>query len=700
MKKTVSSNEGSWVQGLNPEQCEAVLHNEGPLLILAGAGSGKTTVLVARAGRLIAEGVCRPEELTVLTFTNKAARELKHRVHKRLVQNSLGRIAKKIWAGTFHSFGLQLIKKYHRELGLPPSPVILDQSDAQGIIKDLLRDLTVAGKDKFATEKLLNLLNEKRSPVNKQIVAEEEYQAVAEWLLPRYEKRLQLLGAIDFESLLLLPLKLFQEHPASLLEVQKQTRFMMVDEFQDTNSLQMLLIEKLVRPQSNLAVVGDDDQSIYGWRGAVIQNILNFPKHFHAGGSKQNLVCKVVKLEKNYRSTPAIVAVANSVIEKNDHRHGKTLKAQDVDENLLPEVFQCETEEEECEYVVQQVRHFVGMGYRPSDIAVLFRSNGQGALLEGTLRRHQIKYKITGSSTLFDRREVKDALAFIRSAIAPTDFSLKRILNVPPRGLGDAVLEALNERVAETGMDLLRIMNQEIDSLSIKPSAKESLKLRRDQLESLGKKLVDRSSSLTPGQELEEFLRHIGYRDEMQERSSEPHAAEQRWNLVLILGRILDGYIQKGERNILTLMDFLESMELRDFEGNSDNEEEIQLLTMHASKGLEYPVVMIIGVEEDLIPHRVLGSDINEERRLFYVAVTRAKKHLLLSRCLKRQRYGRPQNVAPSRFLLEIPSDLYLQYDSIYRPVSGADRQTLVSDFMSKLKDRKKTSIALPDKKT
>ncbi len=667
-----------WIQGLNREQAQAVLHNEGPLLILAGAGSGKTTVLVARAGRLVAEGVCRPEELTVLTFTNKAARELKHRVQVRL-----GRVAKKIGAGTFHSFGLQLIKRYHKELQLPVSPVIIDQSDSQAMIKDLLRDLRVAGKDKFALEKLLNLVNEKRSFPKKKQLAEEDYLAAAEWLLPRYEKRLTLLGAVDFEGLLLLPLKLFQSHPTILFEVQKQTRFMMVDEFQDTNALQMELIEKLVRPQNNLTVVGDDDQSIYGWRGAIIQNILSFPKNFKSANQSH-----VIKLEQNYRSTPAIVSVANSVIEKNEHRHGKVLIAQNAAENPLPEVFQCETDEEECEFVVQQVRHFTGLGFKPNEIAVLFRSNGQGALLEGTLRRHQIKYKITGSSTLFDRREVKDGLSFIRSAVAPTDYSLKRILNVPPRGLGDAVLEALNERVQETGRDLLFILQNDIESLSIKPSAAQSLKERIQQLEDFGKKLADRNSNLTPGQELEEFLRSIGYRDELIERSPEPHAAEQRWNLIAILGRILDGFIQKGERSLITLMEFLEAMELRDFDSSDDDEAEIQLLTMHASKGLEYPVVIIIGAEEDLIPHRILGSDINEERRLFYVAVTRAKKHLLLSRCLKRQRFGRLQNVAPSRFLLEIPSDLYLQFDSMYRPVSGVDRQNLVSDFMTKLREK------------
>lgn len=672
-----------WIKGLNPEQATAVLHNEGPLLILAGAGSGKTTVLVARAGRLVAEGVCRPDELTVLTFTNKAARELKHRV-----QHRLGRVAKKIWAGTFHSFGLQLVKKYHKQLGLPSAPTILDQSDSQAMIKDLLRDLTVSGKEKFATEKLLNLVNEKRAFPKKTQVAEEEYLVTADWLLPRYEKRLSLLGAVDFESLLLLPLRLLRDHPDIRFEVQKHTRFMMVDEFQDTNALQMELIELLVRPQDNLAVVGDDDQSIYGWRGAIIQNILDFPRQFKK--------CEVVKLERNYRSTPAIVAVANSVIEKNDHRHGKVLVAQDSLDTPLPEVFQCETDEEECDFVGQQVRHFTGLGFKASDIAILFRSNGQGALLEGTLRRHHIKYKITGSSTLFDRREVKDGLAFIRCAVAPTDFALKRILNVPPRGLGDAVLEAINDRIAETGRDLFSLIQTDVESLSIKANARESLKERLQQFEDLGKKLIDRDSSLTAGQELEEFLRGIGYRNELVARSAEPQAAERRWVLISILGRILDGFIQKGQRDISTLIEFLEAMELRDFDSNDTDDEEIQLLTMHASKGLEYPVVLIIGVEEDLIPHRMLGSDINEERRLFYVAVTRAKKHLILSRCLKRERYGRPQSVAPSRFLLEIPSDLYIQYDSMYRPVSGDARQTLVSDFMSKLRDRQQAKVKGP----
>ena len=672
----------TWLQGLNPEQSMAVQHNEGPLLILAGAGSGKTTVLVARAGRLVAQEICRPEELTILTFTNKAAREVKHRV-----QNRIGRLAKKIWAGTFHSFGLQIIKKYHHVLGLPNSPTILDQSDSQAVIKDLLRDLKIQGRDKFDLDKLLFIINEKRAHPQKTIVAEEEYLTVGEWLLPRYEKRLQLLGAIDFEGLLLLPLKLLKENSSLLFEVQKQTRFMMVDEFQDTNALQMELIELLVKPFNNLAVVGDDDQSIYGWRGAVIENILHFPRQYKK--------CQVIKLERNYRSTPAIVAVANSVIEKNDHRHGKVLKAQEgIESTSLPEFFQCETDDEECEFVVQQVRHFVGMGFKPSEIAILFRSNGQGALLEGTLRRHHIKYKITGSSTLFDRREVKDGLAYIRSAISPTDFSLKRIINVPPRGLGDAFLEAIQERVEATGKNMQELIEFGIESLDLKPAVKESLSSRIIQLQDLKNRFLNRQSTMTPGQELEDFLREIGYRDELLERSADSQAADRRWSLISILGRILDGFIQKGERDLIGFSNFLETMELRDFDNNEEVDEEIQLLTMHASKGLEFPIVIIVGVEEDLIPHRILGTDINEERRLFYVALTRAKKYLLISRCLKRERYGRLQTVSPSRFLLEIPSDLYMQYDSIYRPVSGEARQLLVSDFMAKLKE--KQSIKSP----
>ena len=293
----------AWIDGLNPEQAKAVLHSQGPLLILAGAGSGKTTVLVARTGELISAKHAEAREICVLTFTNKSARELKHRVaHK------LGDRAKGLWAGTFHSFGLQLLRKHHRAAGLPQSFGVIDQGDSQAILKELLRDTKVVGKEKFDIDKILNIVNARRTSKEK-VEAFDEYNEIAEMLLPKYVKKLDLLGVVDFEGLLLKPLELFRTNPEVLEGIQQQLRYMMVDEFQDTNDTQMKLIDQIAKSHRNLAVVGDDDQSIYGWRGAQVSNILNFPKTYAP--------CEVIRLERNYRSSSAILSVANELIKKN-----------------------------------------------------------------------------------------------------------------------------------------------------------------------------------------------------------------------------------------------------------------------------------------------------------------------------------------------------------------------------------------------
>jgi DNA helicase-2/ATP-dependent DNA helicase PcrA len=678
-----------WTQGLNPEQIEAVNHNHGPLLILAGAGSGKTTVLVSRTGRLLDDKICAPHELKVLTFTNKASKELKHRVEQKI-----GKLAKKVWAGTFHSFGLQILKEFYDLAGLPQHFSILDQSDSQALVKEILGDLSVPGKDKFAVGKILEIINQWRVNPKKTIVAEDEYLAVSEVLKPKYIRRLELLGAVDFEGLMLKPLELLNTEEEVLKLIQERTKFLMVDEFQDTNVLQMNLIEKLVRPLCNITVVGDDDQSIYGWRGAVIENILQFPKQFKS--------CQVIKLERNYRSSAEIVAVANSVIGKNEHRHGKILRSERVEKGPLPESFLCENEEQECDFVVQQIQHFTKQGYKNSDIAILFRSNGQGSLLEGTLRRHKIPYKITGGSTLLDRKEFKDALAYLRCGFEPTDLALKRILNIPPRGLGEVTLEALvkaAEDLVKKSSDQKTLRNSFLQALEL--AAKnpkkidlpektgESIKEFLGQLRILEDHLIFGSgegATGTVGELFESYLRQVGYRDYVIRSSSESEAGEKKWIVVEILARILNGFIDKGLRERGTILEFLWAMELKDIDTGDDHADEVQLLTMHASKGLEYPVVIIIGVEEDLIPHKTLGGDLSEERRLFYVALTRAKKHLLLSRCEQRLRHGRHQPVSPSRFLVEIPEPQMASYKSIFRPVSGEDRNVLVKDFMAKLK--------------
>ena len=333
-----------WYKGLNPEQCSAVAHNYGPLLILAGAGSGKTTVLVSRTGRLIEDGIAEAAQICVLTFTNKAAKELKHRV-----QLKIGPKSKGLWAGTFHSFGLQLLRKNYKRIGLSASFGVLDQNDTGSIIKELLKEVKNSTKEKFDADKLSNLINLIRAGKRPPVGILEEYHELAEVLAPKYEKKLKSLGVTDFEGLLLEPLRLFKSHPEVLEGVQQHFSQIMVDEFQDTNLEQMKLINALSDSHKNLTAVGDDDQSIYGWRGAEISNILNFPHNYDK--------CEVVKLERNYRSVSTILDLGNEVISKNSKRHGKILKSTKTDHsNQKPEVFVLENEDEEADFVVRKFR--------------------------------------------------------------------------------------------------------------------------------------------------------------------------------------------------------------------------------------------------------------------------------------------------------------------------------------------------------
>ncbi|MDX9732409.1 MAG: ATP-dependent helicase, partial [Bdellovibrionales bacterium] len=379
-----SAGKSSWVKGLNPEQAEAVLHTHGPLLILAGAGSGKTTVLVARTGRLLDEEKVKPARVCVLTFTNKAARELKHRVGQRL-----GSSAQAIWTGTFHSFGLQWMRKHHKKLGLPSGFGVIDSSDAEGIVRELLKDMKNHSKDAFRIDTLLEIMNTWREEAAIQGRAPEkmgsndgdEYEVMAAALLPKYRRRLELLGVTDFSDLLIRPLTAVREDETLRKDLSGMFDFLMVDEFQDTNGAQLELVREIQSATGNITVVGDDDQSIYGWRGARVANILEFPREFKNA--------HVVRLERNYRSSPAILELANSIIANNAERHGKTLRSNpDAELGLRPEYFAYDTEEIEVSQTVARVREFLEQhGIPPREVAILYRSNGQGGLLEAELRR-------------------------------------------------------------------------------------------------------------------------------------------------------------------------------------------------------------------------------------------------------------------------------------------------------------------------
>lgn len=662
-----------WLKGLNPEQQKAVKHNYGPLLILAGAGSGKTTVLVSRTGRLISERVAQAQEICVLTFTNKAARELKHRVGVKL-----GNTGKGLWAGTFHSFGLQILRRFHKHAGLSPYFGIVDQSDCNAILKDLIKDIKNSGKDKFDIDKILAMINDRRTGIAPNVEAFDEYHEMAEVLAPKFAKRLEHLGVVDFEGLLIKPLTLFKENPDILEKVQSQFTQVMVDEFQDTNRLQMDLIQQLIKAHQNIAVVGDDDQSIYGWRGAEIKNILNFPKDYKK--------CEVIMLERNYRSSAEILAVANAAISKNKNRHGKVLRAEIAQSTgTLPEMFLLEREEDECEFVVSEIHHFQRQGYNLKDFAVLYRSNTQGGLIESSLRRANIPYTITGGTSIFDRREIKDLMAYLKQALAPNEVSLRRIINVPSRGIGDTTIEKLTEFALKKRInfvDACRFWKE----AEVQEKAGESIDTLMKFIEDLPKNILDYNIGSSPGAKMVEIFQGIGYREYVYGTAADPASAEKKWMVVEILGRILDSYLGRRAYDIESIKSFVDAMLLRDDMGGEEEEQnKVQLMTLHASKGLEFPIVILAGLEEDLLPHKNLGSDIDEERRLFYVGVTRAKQRLVMTRCQQRKKNGVVRPVAPSRFLLEIPKELYTEYPLGVRPVSGQEREDLVSSFLSKL---------------
>ncbi len=677
--KKTSTIVSYWLQNLNPEQRDAVSHSHGPLLILAGAGSGKTTVLVSRTGRLIAEKLTTPERVCVLTFTNKAAQELRHRVSKKL-----GAQANKVWAGTFHGFGLQFLKENWKQAGLPQRFGVIDGSDGVGILKDLLRDIKVYEKAQMNLELLMAKIALIRQNGHGEAHDATPEGAASEILAPKYVRRMRDLGVVDFEELLLRPLAMLKKFPELKEKMQNRFDFVMVDEFQDTNSVQMKLVDLLSEKHRNIAVVGDDDQSIYGWRGAEIQNILSFPKRFEN--------CTVIRLERNYRSSEKILALANAVIANNKTRHGKILRAGVENPGDIPELFVYENEMTEVEEIVRELNAFHSQGYRWRDMALLYRSNSQGGLMEGGLRSADIPYKLTGGTALFDRKEAKDTLAFVRSSLYPNEVSFRRILNLPARGVGEKTIEDIE--AVNDGKWPFHKQAKEWALANKGEKAGQSILDLFEFLEDLKAQLVSSASSAE--EVLNEQLGKLGYRHYVNSSYRDLQAADSRWLSVNILGRILDGMFHRHGRSIDTLEKFIDGMELRDpgTDGDGEQADEVQMMTLHACKGLEFPMVFLLGVEEEILPHARLGLNIDEERRLFYVGVTRAQKHLILTRVRQRKRYGKFQLVSPSRFLVELDPKLYSEmHDS--RPVAPDKRQDLLADLFKKLEQKRKDQEVL-----
>jgi superfamily I DNA/RNA helicase len=641
------------LDSLNPQQRQAVETIRGPVLILAGAGTGKTRVITFRIAHMIGRGIA-PGNILAVTFTNKAAREMKERVRKIAPRprKQDGKKADAPTVSTFHSLCARILREHIEALGYKKNFVIYDESEQLGAIKKILSQISAKGEN-TDPKAILSLISRfKNGGSRSEAFAEPSVRAMAEHVLRRYESALHACNAIDFDDLLLLALKLFTEHPKVLTACRERFRYVMVDEYQDTNAAQFKLVHLLCEQHRNLCVVGDDDQSIYGWRGAEIANLLDLEKYFGE--------VKVIKLEQNYRSTNVILQAANAVIKNNVLRRGKQLwSKKGQGEKIVLE--ESESDEEEARTVVEEIEAARIMRRIPwGQQAILFRTNQQSRPLEMALRQANVRYNLIGGQSYFDRREVRDFLAYLKLFINPhDDTSLLRVANVPARGLSDVTMERLLAASQERHCSVYAAMRHTDVQASFQTRTQESIRAFLELIQRTSGQLNADQNFLLQAW-ADHFLDEIGYFAELRRCEKNAETAENRIRNLKDLMAELDGEasLPPTER----LQTFLEELTL-----DSDREDEkeaqgdaVTLITMHSCKGLEFPHVFVVGLEDGLLPHsrsKVEGT-LDEERRLFYVAITRAMQTLRLSYCLGRKKYGQVMPCHPSPFLKELPAEL------------------------------------------
>ena len=635
----------SLLTGLNKEQQQAVQHTEGPLLILAGAGSGKTKVLTVRIAHLLAQGV-NPYEILAITFTNKAAKEMKSRV-----EGLVGDVANRIWLSTFHSFCAKFLRfELDNFLGYNSNFTIYDTSDSQAVIKAALKALNLDDKY-YPVGAMIGAISDAKnkllfaSDFRKQ--ARDFYQQKVADVYEYYERELRKNNALDFDDLLLVAVKLLQSNEAVLDKYSKRFRYVMIDEYQDTNHAQYLLAKLLASHWKNIAVVGDADQSIYAWRGADIQNILDFEKDYPN--------CTSIKLEQNYRSTKIILDAANAVIENNEGRPKKNLWT-DKTEGAKIQHFTAQSEHEEAAFIGDTIAkkhdiHDVPYG----DMAILYRTNAQSRVLEEALIKRALPYTMVGGTKFYDRKEIKDVLAYLRVLYNPfDDLSLLRIINVPKRSIGATTVAKLQDYARANGTSLFMTLTQLHLVDTIKGKTKEKL----EEFGILIFTLVAEMEDKTVLDILESILDRTGYLAQLEE-STDPQDQARAENI----GELLSVAKDFQDTNPTgTVEDFLEQVALvNDVDSFEQEESKVTLMTLHAAKGLEFPIVFLGGLEEGLFPHsRTLMNpeEIEEERRLAYVGITRAEKELYISNATTRTVFGRTSSYLPSRFIDEIPEEL------------------------------------------
>ena len=621
---------------LNDKQKEAVEWPDGPILVLAGAGSGKTRVLTTKLAYLVNEKGVNPYNILAITFTNKAAKEMKERAFK-----MLGSDAYKMQISTFHSLGLLLIRENYDKLGFDKNFTILDSDDSLTIIKKILKDMDLDSKvynPRAIRNKISSAKNELMDSDYYSRFANSEYEEIVLEVFRKYEKKVLKNNSMDFDDLLLLPIKLFKKYPDLLEKYQDRFKYILVDEYQDTNEAQYILIKMLSKKYKNICVVGDLDQSIYGFRGANFRNILNFEKDYPDA--------KVIPLEENYRSTGNILHVANDIIKHNKQRKEKNLWTRNDDGPKI-RYHRAYDEKDEANYVMEEIKKLIISGEDKSNIAVLYRTNAQSRNMEEALLRENIPYKVVGSFYFYNRKEIKDLISYLKLIYnSNDDVSLMRVINVPKRQIGPKTIENLATKAVDKGVSLYEAID----------SGKEL------EFKKLIEKLKKESENISLTELVELILTESGIRRELE--SSKTIDAEIRLENLEEFKSITKNFEENN--GVISLEEFLLEISLvSDMEEHKNNNDVVTLMTIHSAKGLEFDHVFIIGLEEGLFPHsNCLDSpdEIEEERRLCYVAVTRAKKTLTLVNAERRMLYGNTNCNPPSRFISEI-SDEYLDKD-------------------------------------
>lgn len=628
---------------LNPEQQKAVERTEGPVLILAGAGSGKTKTLTHRIAYLIAEKSMQPQNILAVTFTNKAAREMRERLGHLLGRSGADRSFMP-FMGTFHSICVRLLRFDGEAIGIPKNYVIFDEADRQGAVKQAMRDLQIAEKQykpNSMSNQISNAKNELMKPDDFAAIASLPQQKVAADVYRRYEQIRREAAALDFDDLISETVRLLETVPEIRTKWQKQFQHILIDEYQDTNAAQYKLVKLLVNDKQNICVVGDDWQSIYSWRGADFKNILNFEKDYPSA--------LVVMLEQNYRSTKSILDAAHNVITKNTQRSNKKLWTKAAAGSPV-QIAGVQSEAHEGEFIISRIKTAVDLRVRKyNDYAVLYRTNAQSRAIEEAFIRYGVKYRMVGGVRFYDRKEIKDLLAYLRLLYQPADrASFLRIANVPVRGLGNVSLQRFMDWQSATGLDFISALRQVELCAGLQPKARKALAELGILLESIAGQLEE----LSLPDLIDLVTRRTGYEQHLDDGT--PQAEERLQNIKELIS-------VAREYETLGLSGFLEEVALiSDLDTMDENGDAVTLMTLHAAKGLEFPVVFMIGLEESIFPHSRAFFDqdeLEEERRLCYVGMTRAREELYLTHAAGRMIYGSVQHNPPSRFLSDIDGE-------------------------------------------